>query len=77
MFSQVTGYVLISNVHTDYLNMSRLRMIRGQELLHVTADEEHYSLYVDYNYKHRSHSVGLKQLHFTSLFGNLGNDDQT
>ena len=67
--SQVTGYVLISNVHTDILNMSGLRVIRGRQLLDIAGDDKYYSLYLDYNYKKDSNNVGLKQLHFTSLHG--------
>ena len=67
---QVTGYVLISNVHTDYLNMSSLRVIRGRQLFQVAGDDNYYSLYISYNYDpHAGNDVGIKELHFTSLYG--------
>lgn len=67
---QVTGYVLISNVHTDYLNMSSLRVIRGRQLFQVAGDDTYYSLYISYNYDpDAANDVGIKELHFTSLYG--------
>ena len=64
---EVTGYVLIMAVHTDYIPLTSLRIIRGKTL--YDYDGHSYSLYLALNYKKGSHTVGLKELRFVSLHG--------
>ena len=71
----MTGYVLISTVYADYVPLTSLTIIRGNQLFQPDTDknaqlQNHYSLYVALNYKRNSTDVGLKELRLTSLHGN-------
>ena len=58
---QVYGYVLIVNVYSSYLNLTKLQIIRGKILY------KGYSLYVALNFNPYNESEGLLELQFNSL----------
>ena len=62
---EVTGYVLIVNIFSNYLNLTSLRIIRGETLY------KNSSLYVALNHNPYNDSQGLLELQFTSLTGEL------
>lgn len=62
---EVTGYVLIKSVMSEFLRLENLRIIRGQLLL--SQGGRNYSLYVETNYN--DSGIGLKELQFMSLHG--------
>lgn len=62
---EVTGYVLIKSVMSEFLWLENLRIIRGQLLL--SQGGRKYSLYVEDN--HNDKGNGLKELQLTSLHG--------
>lgn len=62
---EVTGYVLIKSVMSEFLWLRNLRIIRGQLLL--SQNQRNYSLYVEQNYNNMG--LGLKELQFSSLHG--------
>ena len=64
---EITGYVLIFTIFTDYIPLTNLRIIRGQTLWEG-KNGKRYSLAVFLNFKEAS-NVGLKELRFTSLHG--------
>lgn len=59
---EVTGYVLIVSVMSEFLSLTNLRIIRGQTLYNYNGMD--YSLFV-------ASSQGLKELQFVSLHGRL------
>ena len=61
---EVTGYVLIVNIFSNYLNLTNLRIIRGETLYN-----NNYSLYVALNHNPYNDSQGLLELQFVSLSG--------
>lgn len=65
---EVTGYVLIAFVYTDYVPLINLEIIRGNTLFTGRAGEEKvYSLYIASNVLPQSRTIGLKELRFRSL----------
>ena len=66
---EVMGYVLIVNVFSNYLNLTNLRIIRGETLY------ENYSLYVALNHNPYNDSEGIMELQFTSLSGWYSNNN--
>jgi hypothetical protein len=69
----VNGYVCIVGNHIDTLPLTSLRVIRGRSLFQglVPSGEESsfFGLYVALNFKENSTTVGLKEVHLTSLHG--------
>ena len=61
----VTGYVLILNVYSNFLNLTKLRIIRGKELFEYR--NRSYSLYVALNHNPKDDSQGIMELQLTSL----------
>ena len=61
---EVMGYVIIVNVFSNYLNLTNLRIIRGETLY-----DANYSLYVALNHNPYNDSQGIMELQFTSLSG--------
>jgi receptor tyrosine-protein kinase erbB-2 len=62
---EIDGYLLVVNVYSNYLNLTKLRIIRGKELYHSKGDE--YSLYIALNHNPENKSEGLLELQFKSL----------
>ena len=62
---EVDGYLLVVNVFSNYLNLTKLRIIRGKELFQSGNDS--YSLYMALNHNPRDLSQGLLELQFKSL----------
>lgn len=62
---EVDGYVLILNVFSNYLNLTKLRIIRGKELFEY--GNLSYSLYIALNHNPFNNSQGILELQFTSL----------
>lgn len=62
---EVDGYVLIVNVFSPYLNLTSLRIIRGNKLFSFKGKE--YSLYVALNHNPKVEDQGLLELQFVSL----------
>ncbi|XP_052271396.1 uncharacterized protein LOC127872108 [Dreissena polymorpha] len=62
---EVDGYVFIVKVFSNYLNLTKLRIIRGKQLFQY--NNESYSLYVAQNYNPRNDSQGILELQFLSL----------
>ncbi|XP_052229388.1 epidermal growth factor receptor-like isoform X1 [Dreissena polymorpha] len=62
---EVDGYVFIVNVFSNYLNLTKLRIIRGKELFKY--NNESYSLYVALNNNPNNDSQGILELQFLSL----------
>lgn len=67
---EVTGYVLIKSVMSEFLWLTNLRIIRGQLLL--LQNQRNYSLYVEQNYNDAG--LGLNELIFTSLYEIMNGD---
>ena len=61
---EVMGYVLIVNVFSNYLNLTSLRIIRGETLY-----KDNYSLYIALNHNPYNESQGIMELQFVSLSG--------
>ncbi|XP_061163896.1 epidermal growth factor receptor-like isoform X2 [Saccostrea echinata] len=61
---EVSGYVLITSVTAKYLPLTKLKIIRGNELFHYKNNS--YSLFVALNHD-AGGKVGLKELWFTNL----------
>jgi hypothetical protein len=68
---EVTGYVLVVDVHTLSLPLYRLRIIRGWSLYSesINGSNPRYALYVAINQKHLSQTVGLQELRLPVLSG--------
>lgn len=62
---EVDGYVLIVNVYSSYLNLTKLRIIRGKDLFEYQNDS--YGLYIALNHNPKDDTQGLLELQFTSL----------
>nr|AXK69510.1 epidermal growth factor receptor 1b [Sinonovacula constricta] len=62
---EVDGYVLIVNLYSAYLNLTKLHIIRGRTLFHHKG--LNYSLYVALNSNPRNELQGLRELQFVSL----------
>jgi len=64
---EITGYILILTVHTDYIPLENLRIVRGSpSFLH---EDRWYSIYIALNYDKNVKGVGLRELGFVSLRG--------
>jgi len=68
---EVIGYVLIDGNYFEFLPLKNLRLIRGRTLYKPQRglSTVGYSLYISSNRKTDSRSVGLKEIHLTSLHG--------
>ncbi|XP_045205394.2 epidermal growth factor receptor-like isoform X2 [Mercenaria mercenaria] len=62
---EIDGYLLIVNVYSNYLNLTNLRIIRGNELFPFRIG--HFSMYIALNYNPKNISQGLLELQFKSL----------
>ncbi|XP_060585170.1 epidermal growth factor receptor-like isoform X2 [Ruditapes philippinarum] len=62
---EIDGYLLVVNVYSNYLNLTKLRIIRGKELYHSKDDE--YSMYIALNHNPKNLSEGLLELQLKSL----------
>ena len=63
---EVTGYVKFSDVYTDVLHLTNLRIIRGETL---TPDGAALQIQWNYQTGDNPNGVGLKQLGLVSLRG--------
>ncbi|XP_052788161.1 uncharacterized protein LOC128222984 isoform X2 [Mya arenaria] len=62
---EVYGYVFIVNVYSNYLNLTKLRIVRGTELFHYKGED--FSLFVANNYDPFNDTHGLRELQLISL----------
>ncbi|KAL3854543.1 hypothetical protein ACJMK2_013807, partial [Sinanodonta woodiana] len=62
---EVTGYVLIVSVWSNYVPLENLRIIRGRTLYNYQNAD--YALYVALNYNPKNESQGIFELGFKSL----------
>ncbi|XP_045177592.2 epidermal growth factor receptor-like isoform X3 [Mercenaria mercenaria] len=62
---EIDGYLLVVNVYSNYLNLTNLRIIRGNELFPFRNDN--YSMYIALNHNPKNISQGLMELQFKSL----------
>jgi L1 cell adhesion molecule len=62
---EIDGYLLVVKVHSNYLNLTKLRIIRGKELFH--SKDYEYSMYIALNHNPKNLSEGLLELQFKSL----------
>ncbi|KAL4217428.1 Receptor tyrosine-protein kinase erbB-2 [Mactra antiquata] len=63
---EVEGYVLIVDVFSNYLNLTSLRIIRGNQLFRDKQNDT-YSLYVALNHDPTNNTRGLLELQLTNL----------
>lgn len=68
---EVSGYVLIASVTAEYVPLTNLKIIRGNELFNFKNNS--YSLFVALNHQETGvrGKIGLKELWFTNLSGIL------
>ncbi|XP_074662083.1 epidermal growth factor receptor-like [Tubulanus polymorphus] len=64
---EVTGYVLITSVYTNYISLHNLQLIRGRDLFRVVDQVGEFALYVALNVQPSSKTNGLMELRLTSL----------
>ncbi|WAR31155.1 ERBB2-like protein [Mya arenaria] len=62
---EISGYVFIVNVYSYYLNLTKLRIVRGTELFHYRGED--FSLFVANNYDPFNDTHGLLELQLISL----------
>ncbi|XP_053385686.1 receptor tyrosine-protein kinase erbB-4-like [Mercenaria mercenaria] len=62
---EIDGYLLVANVFSNYLNLTKLRIIRGNKLFPV--GKNNYSIYIALNYNPENITQGLLELQFKSL----------
>ncbi|WAR31151.1 ERBB2-like protein [Mya arenaria] len=62
---EISGYVFIVNVYSYYLNLTKLRIVRGTELFHYRGVD--FSLFVANNYDPFNDTHGLLELQLISL----------
>ena len=65
---EITGYLLIMNVYTDYIPLTNLVLIRGKYLFKA-GESIYHSIYISRNYNGHKEHIGLKELGFTALSG--------
>ena len=71
---EVTGYVMLLGNHFSYPGLTNLRVIRGRSVFTPgpgIGSGNDYSLFIASNYKENSATVGLKELRFVSLHGEI------